>query len=52
MLDYTASGPQGEPRVVHIDTEWNPAMLELAPNFDSFLGGLVDCQMYEPDDVE
>lgn len=47
MLDYTMCGPDGEPRVVHIDTEWEPNTLVLAPTFDAFLQGLVDCQRYD-----
>ena len=46
MLDYSACGPQGEPRVIHIDAESGDCAV-LAPNFEAFLGGLVDCKQYE-----
>ena len=46
MLDYSACGPQGEPRVSHIDAESGDCAV-LAANFEAFLGGLVDCKPYE-----
>ncbi len=46
MLDYSACGPQGEPRVVHADPEDNVSAV-LAANFEAFLCGLVDCRPYD-----
>ncbi|MFO0957712.1 MAG: SMI1/KNR4 family protein [Isosphaeraceae bacterium] len=46
MLDYSACGPQGEPRVVYVDPEDDRCDI-LAPDFASFLGGLVDCRPYD-----
>src|SRR5262245_16445597 len=46
MLDYSECGPRGEPRVVHVDAESGESEI-LAPNFEAFLRGLVDCRPYE-----
>ena len=46
MLDYSACGPRGEPRVVHVDPE-DDASAVLATNFEEFLRGLVDCRPYD-----
>lgn len=46
MLDYSECGPQGEPRVVHVDAESGDTEI-LAPAFEGFLGRLVDCRPYE-----
>jgi hypothetical protein len=49
MLDYSECGPQGEPRVIHVETEtgdpppvYVPIVSGLAPDFESFLQRLVD----------
>lgn len=42
MLDYRACGPDGEPRVVYVDQERDFAVTEIAPDFATFLRGLVD----------
>lgn len=53
MLDYSECGPQGEPRVIHVETEGDePAVLVLAPNFEAFVRGLVDCSRFEEEDDE
>ncbi len=40
-LNYRASGPEGEPSVVHVDQEDDYLITELAPDFASFVRGLV-----------
>src|SRR4051812_11854164 len=50
MLDYSECGPRGEPRVIHVETETEdgePVMLVLAPDFESFVLGLVDCSRFD-----
>ena len=50
MLDYSECGPQGEPRVIHVDTETfdeEPEVLVIAPDFETFVNGLVDCGDFE-----
>lgn len=46
MLDYSACGPRGEPRVVFVDPEDDRCDV-LAPDLETFLGGLVDCRPYD-----
>jgi hypothetical protein len=46
ILDYSACGPQGEPRVAHVDAESGDTQI-LAPTFEAFLQNLVDCRPYE-----
>ncbi len=41
-LDYSQCGPSGEPRVVHIDQEWDYKAVILAEDFESFIRGLDD----------
>jgi hypothetical protein len=47
MLDYSACGPQGEPTVVHVDQEDDYAITYLAPDFESFIRGLVNEEVYD-----
>ena len=44
MLDYSECGRQGEPRVIHVETETadEPEVTLLAPDFETFLCGLVE----------
>jgi hypothetical protein len=58
MLDYSECGPQGEPRVIHVETEtgdppqvYVPIVSVLAPDFETFLQGLVDCSLYDEEDA-
>ena len=41
-LDYRACGPKGEPAVVHVDQERDFKITPVAPDFESFVRGLVD----------
>lgn len=47
MLDYREHGPQGEPRVVHVDQERDFAITFLADDFESFVRGLVNEDVYD-----
>lgn len=40
FLDYRECGPQGEPKVVHIDQEWDYRITLLAENFEEFITAL------------
>ena len=42
FLDYRECGPQGEPKVVHIDQEDDYYITPLADSFEAFIRGLVD----------
>lgn len=52
FLDYRACGPQGEPKVVHIDQESDYEITPLADTFEDFIRGLVNDAVYEPDPEE
>lgn len=47
MLDYSACGPEGEPRVVHVDQEMDYEITFLAPSFEAFVRGLVSEDVYD-----
>jgi hypothetical protein len=52
MLDYSQCGPKGEPRVVLVETrEVTSEMMVLAPNFETFVAGLVDSSRFKSDDA-
>lgn len=41
LLDYSESGPAGEPRVIHVEAEdTKPRVRVLAPDFAAFVAGL------------
>jgi hypothetical protein len=46
MLDFGDCGPRGERSVVHVDPEDDLSAV-LAPDFETFLRGLVDCRPYD-----
>lgn len=47
MLDYSACGPTGEPTVVHVDQEDDYRVTFLAPDFATFVRGLVSSEVYD-----
>lgn len=50
FLDYRACGPQGEPKVVHVDQEWDYEITPLAHSFEDFIRGLVSEYDFEIED--
>jgi hypothetical protein len=46
-LDYRECGPSGEPRVVHIDQEFDYKVTCVAENFESFIRGLEGDDAFE-----
>ena len=47
MLDYRACGRTGEPEVVYVDQEENFEITVLAPDFESFIRGLVSAEAFD-----
>jgi len=47
VLDYSACGPQGEPTVAHVDQEADYAITYLAPDFETFVRGLVNEEVFD-----
>ncbi|GLC87112.1 Imm51 family immunity protein [Lysinibacillus piscis] len=47
MLDYRACGTDGEPAVVHVDQEAGYHVTFLAPNFATFITGLVNEEVFD-----
>ena len=47
FLDYRECGPQGEPKVVHIDQELDYEITPLADSFEEFVRGLVDEEQFD-----
>lgn len=44
-MDFTQCGPRGDPRIVHVDQEFDYKITFVAPSFDAFVRGL------QPDDA-
>ncbi len=47
MLDYRKCGKKGEPEVIHVDQESNYKITFLAKNFEAFINGLVNDEVYD-----
>ncbi|MDI2588571.1 SMI1/KNR4 family protein [Psychrobacillus sp. NEAU-3TGS] len=52
FLDYRKCGPTGEPCVVHVDQENDYKITFLAKDFESFIKGLTNGEIYESDDTD
>lgn len=52
FLDYRACGPEGEPKVVHIDQENDYYITPLADNFEEFIRSLVNEDMFDVEDED
>lgn len=52
FLDYSRCGKDGEPVVVHIDQEFDYKITYLADNFESFIRGLCDEELFEEEDSD
>ena len=54
MLDYSLCGPEGEPRVIYVETETGgePPILLLASDFEGFFQGLMDCSHFDEDEED
>jgi hypothetical protein len=48
-LDYRQCGPDGEPRVVHVDQECDYKITFVAPSFEAFVRGLEDAEAFVTD---
>lgn len=46
MLDYRKNGRNGEPEVIHVDQEMDFKITFLAKNFEEFILGLVNHDIY------
>ena len=52
FLDYRACGPQGEPKVVHVDQEDDYCITPLADTFEEFIRGLVNDSEFDFEEDE
>ena len=50
FLDYRECGTHGEPKVVHIDQEWDYKITPLSDSFEKFIRGLVNEEDFELED--
>ncbi|MHA6531699.1 Imm51 family immunity protein [Paenibacillus sp. BAC0078] len=52
MLDYRACGRDGEPAVIHVDQEADYEITFLAKDFESFVRGLVNEEVYDTSEAD
>ncbi|NBD25109.1 SMI1/KNR4 family protein [Paenibacillus glycinis] len=52
MLDYRRCGKDGEPEVVHVDQEADYEITFLAPDFETFIRGLVSEEAYDTSEAD
>jgi len=52
MLDYSKYGKNEEPEVVHIDQEWDYKKTFLAKDFETFIRGLVNSDVYNTSELD
>ena len=52
FLDYRECGNNGEPKVVHIDQEWDYAITVIAENFEEFILKLCSPEIYENNEID
>lgn len=52
FLDYTECGKNGEPKVVHVDQEWDYAITVLADNFEEFICKLCSDDEFQTNDID
>ena len=53
MLDYSDCGKNGEPKIIHVETETEtgePKVIVLAKDFETFIRGLVNDDEFDVDD--
>ena len=48
-MDYRNCGPSGEPRIVHVDQEWEYSITVLASSFTEFVTGLRPADHFDTD---
>lgn len=46
-LDYRNCGPQGEPRVIHVDQEWDYQVTVIADTFAQFIRSLRSAEEFD-----
>ena len=52
FLDYRECGPQGEPKVIHIDQENDYKITYLADNFEEFICNLMNDEAFDLEDFD